>query len=401
MRYFGMSTRSPGPAFAFVLVAITLVGTMSIHLFLPLMPEVKKSFEASDAMVGATFSLALFVMAFSTLAYGSLSDRYGRRPVLMAGLALFCAGVLVAAIAPTVEVLLAGRLIQGLGAGCGVTIARAIARDRYGTDSLVKVIAYLTMASTLGPTFSPLVGGLLLDGLGWRSVLWFSFASGGLILFAAWRVLPESRPVEDLAAHAPGVWRNYRTLLANPSFLGFVLASGFSSGTFVAVAAAISFLLKDYLGRSATEFGMYFTLFPSAYALGSYLGTRLAARTSIEASVLIGASLMALMVAVQAVVILAGHVTPLILVVPWSLISIAQGLITPNAQAGAIRVKPQLSGTASGITMFCHFVLGAIFVQIYTAIADGTPVPMVIIMSVGTLLTLGFACLPMLRKRRA
>ena len=405
MRYFGMSTRSfgpasPGPAFLFTLVAITLVGTMSIHLFLPLLPDVKQSFDASDAMVGATFSLALFVMAFSTLAYGSLSDRYGRRPVLMAGLALFCAGALVSALAPSIEVLLAGRLIQGLGAGCGVTIARAIARDRYGTDSLVTVIAYLTMASTLGPTFSPLISGLLVDSLGWRSVLWFSVAAGGLILAAAHRVLPESRPTEDLAAQSPGFLRNYGTLLKNPSFLGFVLATGFSSGTFVGVAAAISFLLKDYLGRSATEFGLYFTLFPSAYALGSYLGVRLAARTSIEASVLIGALLMALMVAGQAVVMIAGYVTPLILVIPWSLISIAQGLITPNAQAGAIRVKPQLSGTASGIAMFCHFALGAVFVQIYTAIADGTPMPMVIIMSVGTALTLAFACLPALMKRR-
>ena len=395
-----MSQRAPGPAFMLTLVAITLVGTMSIHLFLPLLPDVKKNFDASDAMVGATFSLALFVMAFSTLAYGSLSDRYGRRPVLLTGLGLFCAGALVSALAPTIEVLLAGRLIQGVGAGCGVTIARAIARDRYGTDSLVTVIAYLTMASTLGPTFSPLISGVLVDTLGWRSVLWFAVASGALILAAAYRVLPESRPTEDLAAQAPGFLQNYGTLLKNPSFLGFVLSTGFSSGTFVGVAAAISFLLKDYLGRSATEFGLYFTLFPSAYALGSYLGVRLAARTSIEASVLIGAALMALMVAAQAVVMLAGYVTPLILVIPWSLISIAQGLITPNAQAGAIRVKPQLSGTASGIAMFCHFALAAVFVQIYTAIADGTPMPVVIIMSIGTALTFAFACLPALMKRR-
>ena len=98
-------------------------------------------------------------------------------------------GALVSALAPSIEVLLAGRLIQGLGAGCGVTIARAIARDRYGTDSLVTVIAYLTMASTLGPTFSPLISGVLVDTLGWRSVLWFSVAAGGLILAAAYQVL--------------------------------------------------------------------------------------------------------------------------------------------------------------------------------------------------------------------
>lgn len=381
------------------LVSITLVGTMSLHLFLPLMPEVKKAFAASDAMVGATFSLALFVMACSTLFYGSLSDRYGRRPVLQVGLALFCAGALVSALAPSIEVLLAGRLLQGLGAGCGVTIARAITRDRYGTDSLVKVIAYLTMASTLGSTFSPLIAGLLADSLGWRSVFWFALALGGLIMFGAWRVLTESRPPEDLATQSPGFVRNYASLLSNPMFLGYVLSTGFSSGTFLGVASALTFLLKDYLGRSATEFGLYFMLFPSAYALGSFLGIRLAARTSIETSILIGAVLMALMVAGQAGVMLAGHITVLVLVVPWSLISIAQGLITPNAQAGAIRVRPQLSGTAAGITMFCHFALGAAFVQLYTSIADGTPTPMVYMMSAGTLLTLGFSVLPYALKR--
>ncbi len=395
-----MNRSSPSPVFMLTLVAITLVGTMSIHLFLPVMPEVKKHFGASDAMVGATFSLALLVMASSTLVYGALSDRHGRRPVLLIGLGLFCLGTLLSALAGSVEMLLAGRLIQGLGAGCGLTLARAIARDRFGVGRLVKVIAYLTMATTLGSSFSPLVGGLLVDSLGWRSVLWFALLAGVAIMFAAWRVLSESRPQEDLAAQSPGLLRNYGTLLKNPSFVGFVFSSGFSSGTFVAAVAALAFLLKDNLGRSATEYGLYFMLFPSAYALGGYLGVRLTARLSSEAIILIGAVLMSLLVAGQAALLLAGHVTPLTLVIPWSLISIAQGLLTPNAQAGAIRVRPELSGTAAGITMFCHFAFGAVLVQIYTAIADGTPLPMVIVMSVGTALTLAFGILPFALKSR-
>ena len=304
------------------------------------------------------------------------------------------------AFAPSFEVLLAGRVLQALGAGCGVTLSRAIARDAYGSDSLVKVVAWLTAAYTLGPMLAPLIAGMLSDAFGWRFVVWLCLLTGGAILLAVWLNLSETRPESDLAAQSSNVWRNYGTLLAMPRFNAYILSSGFSSGTFMCWATASAFLMQDYLGRSATEFGLYFTLFPSAYALGSYLGVRLAARTSIEASVLIGALLMALMVAAQAVVMIAGYVTPLILVIPWSLISIAQGLITPNAQAGAIRVKPQLSGTASGITMFCHFALGAVFVQIYTAIADGTPMPMVIIMCVGTALTLAFSFLPALMKRR-
>ena len=395
-----MTQRAPGIVFMLTLLAITLVGTMAIHMFLPVMPEVKKAFDASDALVGATFSIALLVMAFSTLAYGSLSDRYGRRPVLISGLALFCIGSLASALAGSVESLLAGRVVQALGAGCGVTIARAIARDRFGHEHLVTAISYLTMASTLGPTFSPLIGGLLVDYFGWRSVLWSALLGGGLILAAAWRVLGESHPPAERAALSHSVLRNYGSLLSNPSFVGFVLATGFSSGTFVGAASAMTFLMKDYLGRSSTEFGLYFMLFPPAYALGNYMTGRLSGRVAIETQVLTGALVMVVLVAGQAVLMLAGYVTPAILAVPWCLISIAQGLISPNAQAGAIRVKPHLAGTASGVAMFCHFALGAVFVQFYTAIADGTPVPMVIIMSVGTVLTMTFSALPFVLKRR-
>jgi len=383
------------------LVSITLVGSMSIHLFLPALPEVKKSFDASDAMVGATFSLALLAMACSTLVYGALSDRLGRRPVLLTGLSLFCLGSLLSALAPSVEALLAARVLQALGAGCGVTLARAIARDRFGSERLLKAIAYLAMATTLATTFSPLLSGLLVDSLGWRSVLWMVFLAGSMILAAAWRVLAESRPAEDAAAQSSGYLRNYASLLSNPVFAGYVLSNGFSSGTFLSVASALTFLLKDYLGRSATEFGLYFALFPAGFVCGNYLAGRLSARISPDTQILTGALIMALLVAGQAALILAGHVTPLVLVIPWCLISMAQGLITPNAHAGAIRVRPHLAGTAAGIAMFCHFALGAAFVQFGTLIADGTPVPMVITMSAGTLLTVAFSAVPFaLRKRR-
>ena len=138
-----MNEARPGAAFALSLGAITLVGPLSIHLFLPAMPDVKAHFAASDALVQLTFSVTLITMAVVTPAYGTISDRYGRRRVLLAGLALFLAGSLVSAVAPTLAVLVFGRLVQAMGAGCGLTLTRAIARDAYGPAALVKAIAYL------------------------------------------------------------------------------------------------------------------------------------------------------------------------------------------------------------------------------------------------------------------
>ena len=171
-------TRVPGPLFALALASISLIGPLAIHLFMPVIPAVRVALGLSEAFAQLTFSIALFVMAFSTLVYGSLSDRYGRRPMLLSGLCLFLVGSGISAFADTVTALVVGRLIQAIGAGCGVTLVRAIAQDVYG-HNLVKAIAYLTMAYTIGPMVAPVVGGILIDAFGWRSVFFFAFGAGG------------------------------------------------------------------------------------------------------------------------------------------------------------------------------------------------------------------------------
>ena len=194
-----MTPRSPGAGFAIVLGAITLITPLTVHLFLPAMPDVKSDFATSDALVQLAFSISLLAMAVVTPVYGTLSDRYGRRPVLLAGLLLFLAGSLMSAMAPNLMVLIAGRLIQAIGAGCGLTLSRAIARDAYGPEALVKAIAYLTMAYTLGPMIAPAFGGFLIDSFGWRSAFWFALVSGIAITAAAYRVLYETHGTNDTA----------------------------------------------------------------------------------------------------------------------------------------------------------------------------------------------------------
>ena len=392
--------RPPNSRFVAALVSITLIGPLAIHLFLPAMPEVKKAFGISDALVGLTFSVTLLVMAFVTLAYGSLSDRYGRRPVLLTGLVLFTAGSAVSSIAGSVSGLIVGRMIQALGAGCGVTLARAIARDAYGTDGLVKVIAYLTMAYALGPMLSPLLGGMLIDVFGWRSVFWFAMLSGAGITTAACVVLYETRPEDEIEQRPTGIFRNFAALLAHPRFTAFVLQTGFSTGTFLSMAAASSFLMKDYLGRSATEFGVYFLFFPIGFFLGNLLSSRLSQRISIENMVLAGSVISMAAIVFQSALILGEYLTPLIIFVPGFVLTFAQGIALPNAQVGALRVIPRLSGTASGIGVFCQMFLGAVFSQIYSLLADGTPIPMVITVSCGAVLTLLAGVTPFVLRQR-
>lgn len=376
--------KGPGNLFAVVLAAITLVGPLSIHFFLPVLPKVKAVFDVSDALAQVTFSVSLATMACMTVVYGALSDRYGRRPVLLTGLALFVLGSALAAVAPSIPMLIMARLLQAAGAGCGVAIARSIARDAYGPDKLVRAIAYLTMAYTLGPMLAPPLGGFLGETLGWRSVFWFALSFGLAITLAAALVLHETheeRAPRD-GAGAPRFFGDILYLFGRLRFAAFVSQSGFSSGTFFTLAAGSAFLMQEYLGRPASEYGLFFFLFPAGYCTGNLISGRLSGRVPIERMVLMGSLILAVTVIVQVSLLLSGYISPWTIFLPGFLITFAQGIALPNAQAGAIRICPGLSGTAAGIGVFMQMMCGAAFSQLYGIFSDGTPIPMIIVMSV-------------------
>ena len=372
-----MRSSTPGAAFAASLGAITLIGPLAIHLFLPAMPEVKAHFGASDALIQLTFSVTLFTMAMVTPAYGTLSDRLGRRPVLLAGLALFILGSALSAGASTIAVLIAGRVIQAAGAGCGLTLTRAIARDAYGPDALVKVIAYLTIAYALGPMIAPPLGGLFIDAFGWRTIFWFALITGAVITVAAWAILHETRGRNERDNQGRGIMSSYGALLRDRAFLGFVLQSGFMSFAFFAIASASPFLFTGLLGRSATEYGFNFMFLPIGYCCGNVIASRLSGRVAIEKMVLLG-SLICLTAAVtQAVLIVVGGLSAAVLFMPGIAVTFAQGLSLPNAQAGALRIRPSLAGTAAGLGVFVQLLLSAVSAELYGVFADGSPFPMI------------------------
>ena len=387
--------------FLVTLASISLIGPLALNMFLPAMPVVKSVFASSDAVVGLTYSMALLLMACATLVYGSLSDRHGRRPMLLAGLALFILGSGICAVSNSIYALMAGRAIQAIGAGCGVTLARAIARDAYGTEGLVKVIAYLTMAYALGPMLSTLCGGLLIDLAGWRSVFWFAVIAGVVIASACYAVLYETHESQDRDDKGPGFLMAYVALFSHVRFTAFVLQTGASSGLYYALAAAASFLMKDYLGRSATEFGTYFMLFPIGFVSGNLLSSRISHRFQLESMVLAGSLITFMAIFCQSAVILAGYLSPLIIFIPGFFITFGQGVALPNAQVGAMRVIPSLSGTAAGVGVFFQLFLGAVFAQIYSMVSDGTPIPMVVIVFTGAIVTLMAGAVPYVIKRRA
>jgi DHA1 family bicyclomycin/chloramphenicol resistance-like MFS transporter len=390
---------NPGRSFTISLGLIALITPLAVHLFFPVIPAVKVALGLSDAYAQLTFSIALFGMAFATLFYGSLSDRYGRRPVLLSGLVLFLVGSVVSLIAETAHALVLGRLVQAIGAGCALTLVRAIARDAYRAEQLVKAIAYLTMFGTLGPMISPIIGGALTDTLGWRSVFGFALAAGAAITLTAYFAMYETHPPANRKVGDESVARSYIALFGRLRFNAFVLTTGFNTGAFMVMASASASLMTELLHRPATEFGVYFLLFPIGFFTGNFISSRIGNRGSSEAMILAGGLLAFASVAGQALVLSYGWVTPLAFFIPGTFITMAQGIAMPYAQVGAMAEIPRFAGTAAGIGVFMQNFGAAVFAQLYGIWADGTPRPMIMIAVLCGFLTLVTAAIPILQKR--
>jgi len=389
----------PSRTFTVALGLIALITPLAVHLFFPVIPAVKVALGLSDARAQFTFSIALFGMAFATLFYGSLSDRYGRRPVLLSGLVLFLIGSVVSAMAETANALVLGRLVQAIGAGCALTLVRAIARDAYRADQLVKAIAYLTMFGTLGPMVSPFIGGVLTDTLGWRSVFVFALVAGGAITLTAYMVMVETHPLANRNKSDETVIQGYVALISRLRFNAFVLQSGLNAGAFMVMASASASLMTELLHRPATEFGLYFLLFPIGFFAGNLISSRVGNRVSTETMVLMGSILALATVTGQALVLSYAWVTPLALFIPGAFITMSSGIAMPYSQVGAMAEIPRFAGTAAGVGVFMQNFCAAVFSQLYGLLADGTPWPMIVIAVLCGFLTLIVGAIPFLQKR--
>lgn len=389
-----------GWLFVAALVSVTLLGPLAIHMYLPIMPYVQDSFGTSSGLAQLSLSLVLLVMAAGTLVYGSLSDRFGRKRVLLGGLLLFGVGSVYCALAPSVTSLLAGRLLQAAGAGCGIVMARAIARDVYGTDKLAQVIAYITVAYVLGPMFAPPIGGALADIWGWRTVFALAVAVCAAVFLLIAAVLKETHsplPASQRTRMSTG----YVRLLRSPVFMAYAINPGLTSGAFFALASASALLMADVFQRSASEYGLYFILLPIGYMSGNFVSGRIGNRAPTDTMVILGNFVALAATLLLALVLFLGAHHPIWMFVGGMLISCGQGLSMPYAQAAAINVDRELTGTASGIVVFLHFFGSAVTIQLVGAFYDKTFVPVLVIVFAASLLALISAFAARICARRA
>lgn len=360
----------------FIIIAAVASGPLAIHILVPSLPGLQRVFETDYATVQLTLTLYFFAFAGAQLIYGPLSDRFGRRPVLLVGLALFVVGGVICLSASAIEVLIAGRIVQGIGGCAGFVLARAIVRDLYEREKAASMLAYVTMAMVAVPMMAPGIGGYLDVWFGWWASFVLVVAYGIVVTVAAIFVLHETNMTRQPLRNIADLTRGYRQLLRLRVFRGYAFQVGFSTGAFFTFVGGASYVMVEVMGRPASEYGLYFMIVAAMYMVGNFVAGRLSVGVGIDRMIIIGTSVSLLATAVLFVLSLSVGLTPLSLFGLTGVMVMGSGLSQANGLSGAVSVDPTRAGAASGILGFLQMMIGALGTQAVGMLLDDTAVPL-------------------------
>jgi DHA1 family bicyclomycin/chloramphenicol resistance-like MFS transporter len=328
------------------LVALCGIAALNMNVFLPSLPQMAADFDADYAVIQLAVSAYLAVTAVLQLAIGPLSDRYGRRPVMLGCVGVFVAATVGCVLAPNVWVFLACRMVQAVVASC-FTLSRAVVRDMVGPADSAAMIGYVTMGMSIAPMIGPAVGGAVDAAFGWRATVGGMALCGLGVLWLAWRDLGETRAARPPGA--PSAMRGYPELMRSGRFWTYTLIAAAASGSFFAFLGGAPYVASVTLGLGPAETGFWFASVALGYAAGNYLSGRYAARVGLYGMMLAGAvTAMGGLLSACALHAL-GVLHPAALFGPILLLGLGNGLTLPSANAGMLSVRPELAGGASGL----------------------------------------------------
>ncbi len=345
-----------------MLVAMTGVAPISLYMLVPALPVLAATFKSDIQVAQMTVSLYMVGIACSQLIMGPLSDKFGRRPVLLAGLALMVAASLGASLAQTMPQLIAARFLQALGGASGMVISRAIIRDLYSRDRVGAMISLVIAVMMVAQMLSALAGGLLEVSFGWRAIFWFITASslGVTLLIAV--ALPETRRARS---ESGGFRGDIGSLLGNRAFVGYMLCQVLASQIIFVFAGGGPYIVVTQMGRTTAEYGAWFAATGFAFLLGNLLCVRFAPRHQLEKLIWFGLALQLAGSLLNLAFSFAGiNQTPGWLFGTQMIVMVANAFVMSNSAAGAISVRPEAAGTASGAMGFLQQGVGALISQL-------------------------------------
>ena len=365
-----------------LLICMTAIGPTTLNILVPALPRLAVELGTDAKTVQLAVSLYLIGLATAQLLAGPLSDRFGRRPVALGGLALTALMSLAALAVGNVTSLIVVRVVQAIGAASGIVVARALVRDLFERDRAAAMLGLVATAMVIAPTFGPLIGGLLETAFGWQAIFLFVAAASLAVLAWGLAVLPETRRRD--ARGGPGFVADLTALAGSASFHGYVLCAAFGSGTFFAFLGGGPHAIVTIMGRSPAEFGVWFAVSSVGYMAGNFLTSRLSMRYGVDRMIRYGLALEGVgAVAAMALAAVAPDGGPAIVFLPQLVMGFGNGVMLPNAIAGAVSIRPQAAGTASGFLGCVQMTIGAALVQLGgIVLADaGTVLPMALLLA--------------------
>ncbi len=365
-----------------LLTALVALGQISTSIYIPSMPSLVAALNTGPEPVNLTLSGFLMGFAVAQLVYGPLSDRFGRRPVLLAGVALYLLASLACAVVASIEALIAARILQGVAACSGPVLGRAVVRDVYGHEKSAEVLAYIGVALAVSPAVAPIIGGYLQVWFGWQANFVFLGAVGAVILLAVWRLLEETGPEPDHGAlDIGGMARSYGVLLGSRAYLGYILSATFVFAGLMAFTAGSPFVFIDLMGLSPDRFGMLSVFNVAGFLAGSLAAGRLTARVGIDRMLLVGVGLSVVGGAAMAAFALAGVLTITAIIGPMTVFLAGMGVVLPTGIAGAMGPFPRIAGAASALFGFVQMTVAGLASLAVGLSAVDSQLPMAVVVA--------------------
>ncbi|MEM9012079.1 MAG: MFS transporter [Pseudomonadota bacterium] len=368
---------SPDTRLLLLLAAATGIAPFMLHAIAPGLPEVAESFGVSSAVAQLLLSLGLAAMAVATVFLGTLSDAVGRRPVLLVSMGVAAIGSAVVAVAPTIEVAIAGRVAQAAAAAGGITIARAVAADLYDRDRATAFIAKLTAVMVLMPMIAPAAGGELVVAFGWRSV----FIVGTLLTIATWLGLwlgvRETLEVPSGRVDLAHLFSGLAYAAESRIFWGCTLFSALQMAAFFSFVGAAPFVMREAYGFGPEIYGRYFVFISAIFMASNYAASLLSAQLGTAAILRLGAFIAVVGVGAMLFALASGMEGPVWLFIPAGVNAVAAGLSLPSAVSLAVLDRAKRAGAASSFVGFAQFLLAGIATQVGGALPHTSPLPVI------------------------
>jgi len=344
-----------------LLAGLSAVGPLTTDMYLPSLPDIARQLGASSAQVQLTISAYLIGFAAGQIIYGPVSDRHGRKPVLIAAIALYCAASLACALSTSIEMLIVARAFQALGGSGGIVLTRAIVRDIYSGAHAGRELSVIGSVMALAPVLAPVIGGLIQTVFGWRVTFLALVGAGFAGAAVVWALLPETlnnRAAEPVSL--PSMLRSYRIVGRNPAYLAYLSITSASYAGLFAWISGSAFVLQDLYGLAPFDFGVAFALGSIGYMAGSAIAARLVIRLGLDGVLGLGGCACAAGGLALVAAVAFGLTSSMSLVLPMAIYLAGLGMVLPQGIAGAMTPFPERAGAASSLFGFLQQTAAAL-----------------------------------------